>query len=142
MATQVTLHQNGRDQVARRLTDTEVQKAQEAIDARNADIAKRFKEQKQTPGTEDALRRSIDEIQKGEPKYDRMTEAFADLTRQQLPQLKGLLNGFGALQSVTFKGVEPGGWDIYETVFEKRKMEFRIVLTPDGKTAGISLRPM
>jgi CubicO group peptidase (beta-lactamase class C family) len=140
MATQVTLHQNGRDQVAKRLTDAEVQKAQEAIDARNADIAKRFKEQKQTPGTEDALRRSIDEIRKGEPKYDRMTEDFANLTRRQLPQLKGLLNGFGALQSVTFKGVGPEGWDIYETVFEKSKMEFRIALTPDGKTAGISLR--
>ena len=70
-----------------------------------------------------------------------MTEAFANLTRQQLPQLKGMLNGFGALQSVTFKGVAPEGWDIYETVFEKNKMEFRIVLTPDGKTAGISLRP-
>lgn len=140
--TQVTLHQNGRDAVAKRLSDTEAKLAADAIDARNADIAKRFKEQTATPGTEAALRRSIQELQAGEPKYDLMTPQFADVTRQQLPQLKALVGGLGALQSVTFKGVGQGGLDIYEVKFEHGNTEWRIGITAEGKTAGIGFRPL
>ena len=50
------------------------------------------------PGSAAALRRVIAEIQSGEVKYELMTTQFADLTRQQLPQLKGLLSGLGAVQ--------------------------------------------
>jgi CubicO group peptidase (beta-lactamase class C family) len=142
VATQVTLHQNGRDTVAKRLTDAEAKSGQEAIDARNAEIAKRAKEQKPTPGAEAALRRTIQELQAGEPNYDLMVPAFADVTRQQLPQLKAALGQWGAVQSVTFKGVDPqGGADIYSVKFANASTEWRIVLTPDGKTAGMLFRP-
>ena len=141
-ATQVTLHQGGRDMPAKRLSDAETQRSSAAIDAQNADAAQRFKDQTQSPGTEAALRRAIEEIGKGEPDYARMTPQFGDLTRQQLPQLKQMFNASGALQSLTFKGVGPGGADIYEVVFEKAKLEFRISLTPDAKIAGIAMRPM
>jgi hypothetical protein len=115
---QVTRHQNGRDTVAKRLTDAEAKGAQEAIDARNAETAKRAKEQKPAPGTEAALRRTIQELQAGEPNYDLMMPAFADATRQQLPQIKAALAQFGAVQSVTFKSVDPqSGADIYSVKF-------------------------
>jgi CubicO group peptidase (beta-lactamase class C family) len=142
VATQVTLHQNGRDIVAKRLTDAEARSAQEAIDARNAEIAKRAKEQKPTPGAEAALRRTIQELQAGAPNYDLMVPAFADVTRQQLPQLKAALGQWGEVQSVTFKGVDPqGGADIYSVKFANASTEWRIILTPDGKTAGMLFRP-
>jgi CubicO group peptidase (beta-lactamase class C family) len=141
-ATQVTLHQNNRDRVARRLNASESQSAADAIEARNADIAKRFKAQTQSAGTEAALRRSIQELQAGEPKYEQMSPGLADLTRQQLPQLKSIVAQFGALQSVTFKGVGQGGADIYEIQFEHSKTEWRIMLDPEGKTISISFRAL
>jgi hypothetical protein len=141
-ATRATLHQNGRNTPAARLNEADAKKALADVEARTAEIAARFKAQKQSPGTEAALRRTIQELQSGEPKYELMTDAFAAVTRQQLPQLKGIVNGFGALQSVTFKGVGPAGADIYEVQFEKAKAEFRLSLTQDGKTAGVNFRPL
>ena len=107
LAKQVTLYQNGRDRVAKRLSDAETKRALNDTEAHNADVAKRFREQTQSPGTEAALRRSIQELQLGEPKYDLMSAQLAELTRQQLPQLKAVIAQFGALQSVSFKGVGP-----------------------------------
>jgi hypothetical protein len=49
---------------------------------------------------------------------------------------------FGALQSVTFKGVGPGGADIFELQFEKAKREWRIMLDEEGKTALLNFRPL
>jgi hypothetical protein len=141
-ATQVTFRQNSRDTVAKRLTDAEAKSAQDAIDARNAEIANRAKEQKATPGSEAALRRTIQELQAGQPNYDLMAPAFADVTKQQLPQLKAALGQLGDLQSVSFKGVDPqGGADIYSVKFANASTECRIILGPDGKTAGMLFRP-
>jgi hypothetical protein len=141
-ATQATLHQNGRDTVAKRLTDAEAKSAQQAIEARNAAIANRAKEQEATPGSEAALRRTIQELQAGQPNYDLMAPAFADVTKQQLPQLKAALGQLGDLQSVSFKGVDPqGGADIYSVKFANASTEWRIILGPDGKTAGMLFRP-
>ncbi len=139
---QATLHQNGRDTVAKRLNAGETERAQAEIEAHKAELAKRMQAQTPSPGTEAALRRSIAEIQKGEPNYDMMSPALADLTRQQLPTLKSMFAQFGALQSLTFKSVAPGGLDIYEGAFEHAKVEFRIALDGAGKTAGIGLRPL
>jgi hypothetical protein len=82
-------------------------------------IAKRFKEQKPAPGIEATLRRTIDELQRGQPDYAQMSPAFAEVTRQQLSSLKETILRLGALNSVTFKGVGTGGRDIYEVKFEK-----------------------
>jgi len=141
-ATSVTLHQNGADSVAKRLNDAEVKRAVDDIDAHNAEIAKRFREQAQSPGTEAALRRAVQELQRGEPDYDLMSAQLAALTRQQLPQLKTTIAQFGALQSVSFKGVGPGGADIYEVKFEHATTEWRVALGPDGKTQGLGFRPL
>jgi hypothetical protein len=107
-ATQVTLHQNGQDVVAKRLNEAETARVLGDIEAHNADVAKRFKAQSQSPGTEDAVRRSIREVQAGEPRYDLMTDQLARITRQQLPQLKTVIAGWGPVQSVKFQGCGPG----------------------------------
>ncbi len=139
-AGQVTLHQNGMDRVAKRLSDVEVKSAGAAIEAHDAEIAKRFKAQTQSPGTEAALRRSIRELQQGEPNYNMMSAQVAEVTRQQLPQLKNAVAQMGAVQSISFKGVGPGGADIYEVKFEHATAEWRIALSADGKTEGITFR--
>jgi serine-type D-Ala-D-Ala carboxypeptidase/endopeptidase len=136
--TQVTLHQNGRDAVGKRMNDADIQRAAEE----SAAIAKRFKDQTQSPGTEAALRRNIADLQRGEPNYDQMSPQLAEVTRQQLPQLKALMTQLGALQSVKFTGVGQGGMDIYEVQFEHGKTEWRVILGADGKAAGIGFRPI
>jgi CubicO group peptidase (beta-lactamase class C family) len=132
-ATQAILHQNGRDMAAKRIDE-----AQAA--ALLAALAKRVKDQTQAPGSEAALRRDIEELRLGQPKYELMSPALADTTRQQLPQLKAILAELGAVQSVTFKGVGPGGADIYEVKFEHGSTEWRIMLESDGKIASVGFR--
>jgi hypothetical protein len=47
----------------------------------------------------------------------------------------------GDLQSVNFKGVGPGGADVYRVKFEKGSLEYRIWLGPDGEIESANVRP-
>jgi len=138
--TRAVLHQGGRDIAAPRLDEAGARQAADEIAARNAAIEKRFQDQTQSPGTEAALRRSLEELRQGQPRYELMTPAFADVTRRQLPQLKDSLARLGAVQSVASKGVGRGGADIYEVRFEHGAAECRISLAPHGKTQGMLLQ--
>ena len=136
-ASQLILHQNGRDMTGKRLDDAEAKKVADAAAA----FDKRFKDQTAAPGSEAAVRRMIGELKAGNPNYDLMSPGLADVTRQQLPRIQSMIAGMGALQSVIFKGVGPGGADIYQVNFENRSIDYRIWLGADGKTEGANLRP-
>jgi CubicO group peptidase (beta-lactamase class C family) len=135
-ANQMTLHQGGRDMVAKRLDDAAAKRLADA----NAANAQRFKDQKAYPEGEAVVRRIIEELRAGKPNYDLMNSGIASVTRQQLPQLQSGIVELGALQSVTFKGVGPGGADIYECKFENGSMEYRISLSSDGKLESAGIR--
>ena len=137
-ASQLTLHQNGRDMTAKRLDDAEAKRLADAAAA----AAKRFKDQTPAPGSEAALRKMIEDVRAGKPDYDSMSSGLAAATRQQLPQLRSTVTGLGAIQSVTFKGVGPAGPDIYQVKFEKGSLEYRIWLAPDGKVESANVRPL
>ena len=109
-ASQLILHQNGRDMTAKRLDDAEAKKVADAAAA----FDKRFKDQTPVPGSEAALRRMIEELRLGKPNYDLLSPDLAAATGQQLPQLQSMIVGMGPLQSVSFKGVGPGGAYIYQ----------------------------
>ena len=83
----------------------------------------------------------IEELRLGKPNYDLLSPGLASATREQLPQLQAMISGMGALRSVTFKGVGPGGADIYQIKFEKGSLDYRIWLGPDGKTESANVRP-
>lgn len=140
--TSLTLHQNGADRPAKRLDDAEAKRAADESAAKAALTAQRYKDQKAAAGSEAALRRNIEELRLGEPKYDQMSPEFVEVTRQQLPQLKALIAKLGAVQSLSFKGVGPGGMDIFEVKFENGSTEWRIALGADGKVEGIGIRPL
>jgi hypothetical protein len=127
--TSAILYQHGQKLVANRLNAAE---GKTALDASTA-IEKRFKEQTAVPGSEAALRRLIEGLANGEPHYDEMSPALGQVTREQLPALQKSIVGFGPLRSVSFKGVGPGGADIYEVVFEHAVREFRLLLESDGR---------
>jgi hypothetical protein len=65
---------------------------------------------------------------------------FAVLLRQNAALTEGLIASLGALQSVSFKGVGPGGGDIYELKFDNGTLDWRILLAADGKVAGVGIR--
>jgi hypothetical protein len=137
-AGQMTIHQNGRDITGKRIGDAEFQKLAQTA----ARDAKRFKDQSAVPGSDQALRKMIEGIRAGKPDYDAMDPALAAITRQQLDTLQSRFNNLGDLQSITFKGVGPGGADIFEVKFAKGGIEYRIWVGVDGKIEGANLRPL
>jgi CubicO group peptidase (beta-lactamase class C family) len=136
-ATALIVDENGCSPRATRLDDATAKQITDAEDA----FAKRFKDQTAAPGSEAALRRMIEEVRLGNPNYDLMSPGWAEATRQQLPQLQKAIVGLGALQSLSFKGVGPGGADIYTVKFESGTLEYRIWLSPDGKIDNANYRP-
>jgi hypothetical protein len=69
-----------------------------------------------------------------------MSPGLANATRQQLTGIESMFAGFGALQSITFKGVGPAGADIYQVKFEKASIDYCIWLAPDGKVDSANFR--
>jgi CubicO group peptidase (beta-lactamase class C family) len=136
-ASEMTLHQNGRSQKARRLDEAATQRMADAAAA----VAQRIKDQKPAAGGEAALRKMIDDIRRGSPDYDMMSAGLADVTRRQLPQLQSMLTQLGAVQAITFKSVGPAGPDIYHVKLEKGSLEYRIWMTPEGKVESAAVRP-
>ena len=135
---QLILHQNGRDQPANRQSEAEYKELADAAAA----AQKRFKDQTAAPGSEAAVRRMIEELRNGQPNYDLMSANLATATRQQLPMLQAGVKQLGAVQAVTFKGVGPGGADIYQIKFENGSWEYRISMASNGKVAGAGVRPL
>jgi hypothetical protein len=134
-ANTLILHQGGRDQKAKRIDDAAAKQLEDTV-------AQRFKDQKPFPGSEAEIRVEIDEMQHKQPTYERMTPEFAEVARPQEEHVEGLLGGLGTLQSITFKGVGPGGFDIYEVKFARGSLDWRILLDADGKVAGEALHPL
>jgi D-alanyl-D-alanine-carboxypeptidase/D-alanyl-D-alanine-endopeptidase len=131
----LVLHQNGRDQTAKRIDEAQAQALEEAV-------ARRFKEQSAQPGSEVATRRLIEEMQIHRVDYDQFTADFAVIERQAAPGSEASIASLGALQSVTFKGVGPGGMDIYEVKFDNGTIDWRILLASDGKVAAVVSRKL
>jgi hypothetical protein len=134
-APEVVLHQGGRDRVAKRIDDAQASVVQTAL-------ATRLREQKAAPGSEMALRRNIEDLRRGTPNYELMGSGLADVTRRQLPQLVETITQLGALESITFKGVGPGGNDIYEVKFERGSTEWRIGMESEEKISSMGFRKL
>jgi len=128
-AEQVSLRQNANIQgVSAQLTEREGRLIKDA----QAAAPVRFKAQMQDPRTEAVLRQLLEEIRRGDPNYDHVIPSLAGIMRETLPEVKAEIRKFGALKSLTFKGITPGGSDIYQVKFESGEMECRIMLASDG----------
>ena len=134
-SSQVTLHQGGRDMIAKRLSEAEAKGITDAAAA----FAKRFKDQTPATGGEAAVRKMISDLQAGKPDSNMMSANGP--VRLQLSQLQSDAAQFGAIQSITFNAVGPAGPDIYLVKSEKGAWEYRIWLAPDGKVDNANIRP-
>ncbi|MGZ3277692.1 MAG: M56 family metallopeptidase [Caulobacteraceae bacterium] len=111
----------------RRLPDGEVEK-------RAAELAARIKAQVPDSRTEGVIRELIGSVRDGSINFDRsFGERMAIAARAQFPQMQGDFKSLGDLKTLAFKGVGPGGGDIYEAAFANGKREFRVLLDQQGR---------
>jgi len=129
-ATALILHQNGLDTKAARVTEAEAAAATAALSARVAQNTAQ-------PGSEAALRRTIDAQLKGAPDYADMTAKMASAVRAQFTPIHQSMQQLGEVQSVKFQGVTPKGWDLYDVRFTNGDTQWRITLDGKGKIAGM-----
>jgi hypothetical protein len=93
------------------------------------------------PGSEQALRRYIDALRRGEPNYDDMTPQIARYTRQELVLNQAILARLGALRAMLFRTVVANGTDVYFVHFANGSAEWRIGLVKQGKIGRMALGP-
>jgi Domain of unknown function (DUF3471) len=108
----------------------------------NDDLAARVRSNMPQPGTEAAVRDFFAHIGKGQPPdYSKMSAELAATAKQQESGLIGGVGSLGALQSITFKGVGPGGEDTYLVKFLTGALLLHINLDPQGIITGLALQP-
>jgi CubicO group peptidase (beta-lactamase class C family) len=134
-AAALVLHQNGRDQRARRIDDADAKKLADYV-------AHHFADQKANSDSEASVRRQIKELQRRAPDLDEFTPELAEIARPQMPHIEDMIADLGSLQSVSFKGVGPGGADIFNLKFEHGSLEWRIFLDTKGKIANQFFHPL
>jgi hypothetical protein len=134
--TGLVLHQGGLEQPAPRIDEAAAKKIE-------ADLADRIRNHTPSPGTEAALRASLESIQGGKPDLSTMTPSLASITNAQLPVFVPQIQSLGPIKSITFKSVGPGGMDIYDVAFTNGDWEWRIgPLNAQGKIGAMGGRPV
>jgi len=108
---------------------------------RTAAAPDRFRDQTPMPGGKTALRGIIEDLRSGVPNTETMSPQLTEKLRRQLPQLQATLRGWGAVDSIFFRGVGPGGYDIYGVKFANGSAEFRIDVAPGGRIDDVNFNP-
>ena len=117
-------------------------KAIEAVFARYIAAApERFRDQTPANGSRAAVLQAITDLQRGTPDYDRMGSALAERTRAQLPRLQDMASALGPVELIFFRGVGPGGYDVYGVKFAKGSAELRVLMGDGGRTEDLGFRP-
>src|SRR5882724_3163047 len=114
---------------------------EEEFARRIAEVPDRFREQAPLPGSKEAVLRGIADMQRGAPNYDRMSASLAAKVRREASQTQSMFKALGAVESTFFRGVGPGGYDIYGVKFANGFAEFRLLLGTDGKADDVIFRP-
>jgi hypothetical protein len=128
--------------LARRVDAVRAKTVEAEFARRMAEISDRFREQAPAPGSKDAILRGIADLQRGAPNYERMGPSLAAKIRRQASQLQATLISLGAVESIFFRGVGPGGYDIYGAKFANGSAEFRLLMgAADGKVDDVIFRP-
>jgi hypothetical protein len=93
-------------------------------------------------GGEEAVRRMIQEVLRGAPNYGLLNQIMANALRERLPELRKMLAGLGAIESVTFVEIDPVFGDFYKVRFEHGSVVWSIALDPTGKVVMWQARPI
>ncbi len=139
--TMLVLRQHGHDLVSARVDEARAAAVESVFVRQIAEAPDRFREQSPAPGSRDAVLRGIEELQRGAPDYQRMSPPLADGMRRQLEELHTMLTVLGPPESIFFRGVGPGGYDIYGVKFANGFGEFRLLMGTDGTIEDVAFRP-
>ena len=140
--TQVLLHEPVYGaRLAPRVGAARAKAIEEDYSRRIAAAPDRFRYQTPLPGSKETILRGIDDLQRGAPNYERMSAPLAANIRRQASELQAMFKAFGAVESIFFRGVSPGGYDIYGAKFTNGVAEFRILLGTDDKVDDVIFRP-
>ncbi len=131
----LSLHQNGYEQTARRVEESEVT-------ALEAALAERIEDKRPMENSEALLQEVIGQHLRGEPDYERMMPPLAEVVRAQSAMIQADLKRMGSLKDIRFKGVTHEGWDVYDVGFDKGWLEWSFALTANRKFSGILIRPL
>jgi beta-lactamase regulating signal transducer with metallopeptidase domain len=140
-ASTLVVRQNGRSWPSTRVDEAKATAIENLFAHQMAAAPERFRDQLPAPGSKEAVRRTIEELQGGSPNYERMSLPLAENMRRQLVQLHTMLTALGAAESIYFRGVGPGGYDIYGVKFANGFGEFRLMMGADGTMEDIVFRP-
>ena len=127
--------------LARWVSPARAKAVQEEFARRIADVPERFRDQVPQAGSKESILRGIADLQRGAPNYERMSPYLAAKVRHQAAELQAMMNILGAVESIFFRGVGPGGYDIYGVKFAKGFAEFRALMGADGKAEDMVFRP-
>lgn len=141
-ADHVLFYEPGRGaRLGARIDEAKAQAIEAGFARRVAEIPDKFRDQIPTPGTKEAILRGISDMARGTPNYERMSASLAARIRRQVDQLHAMFVSLGAVEQVFFRGVGPGGYDIYGVKFANGFAEFRLLLGADGKAEDVLFRP-
>ncbi|WP_456619870.1 MULTISPECIES: M56 family metallopeptidase [unclassified Bradyrhizobium] len=107
---------------------------------RVAEVPDRFREQVPVAGGKEMILRGVEDLRAGTPNYARMSAPLAAKIQRQLDETRATFLALGPVESIFFRGVGPGGYDIYGAKFENGTAEFRLLLEPDGKAGDVIFR--
>jgi bla regulator protein blaR1 len=139
---QVVLHEPvSGARLAPRVSAARAKLIEEEFARRIAAAPDRFREQTPLPGSKEAILQGIEDLQRGAANYERMSESLAAKIRRQFSELQSTFKAFGAVESIFFRGVGPGGYDIYGVKFVNGVAEFRLLQGADGKVEDVIFRP-
>ena len=127
--------------LASRIDAAQAQAIEADFARRLAEVPDRFREQVPAAGSKEMILKGIEDMRRGTPSYDRMSAPLADNIRRRLDELRATFAALGAVESIFFRGVGPGGYDIYGAKFENGTAEFRLLIEPDGKAGDVIFRP-
>ncbi|MGY8706848.1 M56 family metallopeptidase [Bradyrhizobium sp. 18BD] len=126
--------------IAPRIDAAQAQAIEADFARRVAEVPDRFREQVPVAGGKEMILRGIEDMRRGTPNYDRMSAPLAAKIQRLLNETQATFVALGAVESIFFRGVGPGGYDIYGAKFENGTAEFRLLLEPDGKVGDVIFR--
>ena len=140
-ANALVVRHNNREWRAGRIDAAKAAAIEATFAARIAAAPERFHDQLPAPGGREAALRLIEQVQRSAPGEPLASMQLGEPVRLQLPQLRRMLIALGPLQSLFFRGVGPGGYDIYGAQFANGSADFRLGLAADGTIEDILFRP-
>jgi beta-lactamase regulating signal transducer with metallopeptidase domain len=126
---------------ASRIDPGQGQELGELFARRIASAPERFMDQAPAPGSKAALLQIISDLQHGGAIATQIGAPLAERLRQETPPLQDTLATLGAVESIFFRGVGPGGYDIYGVKFANGSAEFRLLMGPGRVTEDVTFRP-